>query len=242
MTRPVEGSLPALPAAARDPFATVWPPPADVRPPSSWAASGGPAWRSSPAPVGWPAGPAAPDGAPLAGLGARLGARILDFFVTYLITMLVWVPFFMPSAGEFRQLRTLLQGYLDAARAQDLAGEQQQLQALLNDGTLQHLSVTVTLVNLSVTCVYMVGFLFWKGATPGKMAAGVRVRPVLHDGRLTLGQCFRRWLAREGVAWVPVLFIGPLYWLVDSLSPLWDRRRQAFHDKAARTVVVRARN
>jgi uncharacterized RDD family membrane protein YckC len=28
------------------------------------------------------------------------------------------------------------------------------------------------------------------------------------------------------------------YWLLDNLWPLWDRKRQALHDKAAGTNVV----
>jgi uncharacterized RDD family membrane protein YckC len=39
-----------------------------------------------------------------------------------------------------------------------------------------------------------------------------------------------------------ITWLGQIYLLVDGAWPLWDPRRQALHDRAARTnVVVRAR-
>jgi uncharacterized RDD family membrane protein YckC len=44
------------------------------------------------------------------------------------------------------------------------------------------------------------------------------------------------------VAVVPLVgFFGSIYSLLNSLWPAWDPRRQALHDKAARTNVVRVR-
>jgi hypothetical protein len=44
------------------------------------------------------------------------------------------------------------------------------------------------------------------------------------------------------VSVVPLVgLLGSAYSLLDDLWPLWDGRRQALHDKVARTNVVRTR-
>ena len=75
---------------------------------------------------------------------------------------------------------------------------------------------------------YRVGFWTLGGQTPGMALLGLRV--VRTDGRpIGLATAFRRWALRLlsalalGLGFLPVLF-----------SP----RRQAFHDRLARTVVV----
>jgi len=48
---------------------------------------------------------------------------------------------------------------------------------------------------------------------------------------------FRRGLTRYAVvAVLGLAFLIPAF--IDALSPLWDVRRQAWHDKAARSIVV----
>ena len=42
--------------------------------------------------------------------------------------------------------------------------------------------------------------------------------------------------------WIPILGgIAGLYTLVAGLSPLWDSRRQGFHDKVVHTDVIKVR-
>ena len=86
---------------------------------------------------------------------------------------------------------------------------------------------------------YTVTLVRLRGATVGKLAAGVRVRAWDRDGRPTWAQAFGRWVTREAVQVVPV--IGLPYWVLDSFWLLWDQRRQCLHDKLPGTVVVRAR-
>jgi uncharacterized RDD family membrane protein YckC len=80
----------------------------------------------------------------------------------------------------------------------------------------------------------------FRGRRQGDDHAGRRTA-----GRLGWGTILRRWLGQSGdalVSWVP--FIGSIvgsYALVDGLWPLWDDRRQALHDRLARTNVVRIR-
>jgi uncharacterized RDD family membrane protein YckC len=73
-----------------------------------------------------------------------------------------------------------------------------------------------------------------RNQTFGKMAVGIKV--VGADDRAPIGyaRAFRRWLSTAAL-WA--LFTVP--GVVDHLWPLHDRRNQTFHDKFARSVVVR---
>jgi uncharacterized RDD family membrane protein YckC len=74
-----------------------------------------------------------------------------------------------------------------------------------------------------------------RNQTLGKMAVGIKVAGP--DDRAPIGyaRAFRRWLT-TATLWA--LFTVP--GIVDHLWPLRDRRNQTFHDKFARSVVVRA--
>ncbi len=72
-----------------------------------------------------------------------------------------------------------------------------------------------------------------RGQTVGKMALGIAVR----DARTGAPIGFWRALGRNLIT---VLFHALLYipYILDNLAPLWDARRQAWHDKVAHSVVV----
>ena len=99
----------------------------------------------------------------------------------------------------------------------------------------------LTSVTLAVGMLYHVGFLRWKSATPGKLICGLRVVPVDRGrdrGPLPWSSIFIRasiWVL-PGIS----LFLS-LITLVDVLFPLWHPKRQALHDIAAKTQVVRLR-
>lgn len=87
------------------------------------------------------------------------------------------------------------------------------------------------------------------GQTPGKRAMGIRVVRAGDGGAIDYGQAIWRYLFTSLIS-IPVLVITSMggvfrlagvVGLVESGWILWDSRRQALHDKAARTVVVRAR-
>ena len=72
------------------------------------------------------------------------------------------------------------------------------------------------------------------GQTIGKALFGIAVR--LDDGQpVDLSRAVVRALV-QGVLWITV--IGGIF---DALMPLGERRNRALHDRAAGTVVVRAR-
>jgi uncharacterized RDD family membrane protein YckC len=100
-------------------------------------------------------------------------------------------------------------------------------------------------VSLVVNFVYGVGFLKMFQATPGKMALGLEVRLRERPGLLPWGTVLVRWFTQNLgtlLAFVPMVGVfAKGFSLLDDLWPLWDGKRQALHDKVARTNVVRSR-
>ena len=99
----------------------------------------------------------------------------------------------------------------------------------------------------AMAAIYEVAFTAVKGQTPGKTAARIRVvrtedlfRP--EWGRPpSWGQSFVRW-GLPFVLGLPAFFIplvGEVLAFLCYLSLTWDRDRQGWHDKAARTFVVK---
>jgi uncharacterized RDD family membrane protein YckC len=77
-----------------------------------------------------------------------------------------------------------------------------------------------------------------RGQTLGKMVWNVRVRDAATGGPLGVPKAAVRYLAPTLLFLIPIL--GFFLWVADGVSPLWDRRRQAVHDKLAGSMVVRA--
>lgn len=108
--------------------------------------------------------------------------------------------------------------------------------------------VLAALVLFVFFLAYHVLFLRWKGATPGKMALGIRVVPV-DQGRTTAQLDWATAAARSALWLLPRLggylpstvglFLGLR--LADVLLPLRHPKRQSLHDLVARTQVVRSR-
>ena len=65
------------------------------------------------------------------------------------------------------------------------------------------------------------------------MAMGIQVRDAEIGGPIGFGRAIGRRFVYE-ILWYLLFVPG----LINALSPLWDSRKQAWHDKAARTVVV----
>ncbi len=111
-------------------------------------------------------------------------------------------------------------------------------------GDARWLSAYVLLVAV-VGLTYSTVFLVRRGATPGKLAVGIRVRPLGHDGRVDVAMAVRRYLipfAATALSFVPLLAtLLAFLWAADHAMPLLDPRRQALHDRMAGTEVVSSR-
>lgn len=211
-----------------------------VAPPAG-AAQGGPMPSYAPmAPASGPSAPRAattPDGEPLAGWWQRVGAYLIDIVVLTPVVLILGWPWIREIGTAYGDL---VRESVDAA---ERGGSLPDQTALLSDLFVPFL--LLTLVGLLVNLVYHAGFLKWKAATPGKLLVGLRVRLRETPGPLSWSTVLRRWAGQNwyaALSFVPVLgsLLG-LYPLVDVLWPLWDDKRQALHDKVARTNVVRKR-
>ncbi len=76
-----------------------------------------------------------------------------------------------------------------------------------------------------------------RGQTVGKMALGIAVRDARTGGPIGVGRGMGRFAMMQLFY---VLLVIP--YVLDNLSPLWDARRQAWHDKVVRSVVVETRS
>jgi uncharacterized RDD family membrane protein YckC len=76
--------------------------------------------------------------------------------------------------------------------------------------------------------------VFWKyrSATPGKMILSLRIVDARTGGRLSVGQCIGRYFA---------YLFSTLPAGLGFLSIAFDKRKQAWHDKLAGTVVICAK-
>ncbi len=100
----------------------------------------------------------------------------------------------------------------------------------------QFLVVGATLV---VGLAFHTLFLRWRSATPGKLLCGLRVVPV-DRGRASEKLSWATAAVRAAVWVLPsTSSLLTLVRVADVLFPLWQPRRQALHDLAARTQVVR---
>jgi uncharacterized RDD family membrane protein YckC len=220
----------------RTPFAA----PAEVTSPAGAADQASsdpylPGPKQQPAPQPYPAAPTAttsarqgspttPDGVRLASWGLRAVARILDLVIVSLVALVISFP----TVSDLVQ-----DAWRDAERAAE-AGVA--TTPMLTDPTMLKHIAYVTFVQLLVGLVYEVAFLLWKAATPGKLALRLRVRRWDAGQRLTPTVVVRRWIAYQGAQALP--YVGTPYVIIDLLWPVRDARRQALHDKFARTCVV----
>jgi uncharacterized RDD family membrane protein YckC len=182
-----------------------------------------------------------PDGEQLAGWGRRYAAVVLD---NTILTALV-------IAFGWHYLTRIVGAYTDALNQMvqaSNAGQQPPDTDALVDTMMSAIwpaLVGFLVVSIVVRCLYYVGFLKGFQATPGKLMLGLQVRLRDRPGPLPWGTVLLRWATQVGYGFFGVIpFVGALtsiYWLLDNLWPLWDGKRQALHDKAARTNVVKLR-
>ncbi len=108
---------------------------------------------------------------------------------------------------------------------------------------LLRVMIGVMLGSLALLVGYAVWWLFAlrRGQTPGKQMVGIRV--VKDDGEPSgWGYTFLREFVIKGLLGGFLSgMTGGIYFAADHLWPLWDRDRQALHDKMIGTLVVQNR-
>jgi len=93
------------------------------------------------------------------------------------------------------------------------------------------MSVNVSFTNWQtlVPVLYIILFWIWKGATPGKMALGLRI--VQENGeKLGWGRAIGRYFA---------YFVSAFALCIGFLWIGFDSKKQGWHDKLAKTVVIK---
>lgn len=174
------------------------------------------------------------DGVTLAGWWWRVLATVVDTLITSAVITALGFPL-------YRSMIEALSAYFNAAVEAGSTGAPPPPSPtpgeLISSGN-QALLVALT---LAVGLAYQMIFLRWKSATPGKIICGLRVVPV--DQGRRAGPLGWNSIAVRAAVWVlPGLHVLlAIFQLVDVLFPLFQRKRQALHDLAARTQVVRGR-
>jgi len=169
-----------------------------------------------------------PDGVPVANPWRRLGAQIIDGILVSLVVLAIGFPLVRDLADQFRV-------YFDQVRAATEAGNTAPDATSFTTNVLGT-TLKLTVLQLVVAALYVIPMIKLRAATLGKMATGIRVRPMNAEGLPTWGQSVLRFVGFQVLASVPQ--IGSLYGLLDVLWCLWDPRRQCLHDKIASTAVV----
>lgn len=172
------------------------------------------------------------DGVPVSGWWWRVLATLIDNLIT---SVVVAVLGFSLYRSMIEALSTYFNDVLAAARAGAAAPP--------SPGTTDLISATdqalLTALSLAVGLAYHVTFLRLKSATPGKLICGLRVVPVDH-GRAAGPLAWNAVVIRAAIWVLPGVYgLLGLFQLVDALFPLWHPKRQALHDLAAKTQVVR---
>ena len=105
----------------------------------------------------------------------------------------------------------------------------------LNNQIREGETLLILLLFVVPEAIYETAMIGSRNQTFGKMAVGIKVVDAENRSPIGYARAFTRWLS---TAFLWALFTVP--GIVDHLWPLRDRRNQTFHDKFARSVVVRA--
>jgi len=173
------------------------------------------------------------DGVPLAGWWWRVLAVVIDNLLLSTLVTIFAAPLWLP-------IYEAVMAYFEAIVAAQQTGAPP---PVMDPNQLFPIraQVLLTAVTVGLGLIYHVLFLRWRGATLGKMACRLRVVPVdrgLHRGGLS----WKATLIRAAIWVLPgISSLLALFTVVDALFPLWQPKRQALHDLAAKTQVVRLR-
>ena len=220
----------------------------------------GSAWTAhvAPAPVpARPTGPTTPDGEPLAGWWWRVLAYMLDSIIVGTVASIVSIPAQIQMTRDFQPVMDRF-----AREIEQNPETPPDFGAFLDEylDIIQGYWLWIAIPSVVLTALYWAIFMRWKGATPGKLALGLRVRLRDSPGTLPWSSILARLALQFGAGWaiygliyglvigsssltgaVVGLPVAALLLLLDPLWAAWDPKRQALHDKLARTNVVKTR-
>ena len=185
-------------------------------------------WSSEPPPP--PPGQSGPAGAPAAGFaalgtgetvqlatpGGRLGARIIDTLIMGAVVLILFIAGIASAIGLTAEDSTVTDEESAAVTGAFIA---------------------FALLAVVIGVLYEVTMIATKGQTLGKMAT--RIKVVRADNGLVpgWGKAIGRWIIPAALGFIPL--VGWILSLLVYLSLLWDKARQGWHDKAAKTFVVK---
>lgn len=169
-----------------------------------------------------------PDGQMLAGWWHRVLARLVDGVLLAIVGLVVVVPLVAPSLNDN------FADWMDDvfAAAQSGASVAPVLPFALESDLLR-----ISMAGLVVGLIYEIAMVHLVGGTVGKLVTGLRVRLRDAPGNPGMGTSALRGAVYCFLPQVP--YVGPFVSLLNYLWPVWDSKRQALHDKAAKTNVVR---
>ena len=172
------------------------------------------------------------DGVPLAGWWWRVLAAVIDYVLLSTVVTIVAAPVWLPIYEAFA---AYLEAVVEAAQAGATAPPVMDPNQLVP----VRAQVILTAVSVGLGMLYHVTFLRWKGATLGKLACRLRVVPV--DRGRDPGPLSWNAVGIRAAVWVlpGISSLLALFTVVDALFPLWHPKRQALHDLAAKTQVVK---
>ncbi|MFZ0141565.1 MAG: RDD family protein [Aeromicrobium sp.] len=199
-----------------------------------------------------PTGPTTPDGEPLAGWWWRVLAYVIDSIIISVVANIVSIPAQIQIQRDFMPVMERFN------RAIEQNPETPpDFWAFFNDylDVMQQHAFWLVAPGAIFTVLYWAIFLRWKGATPGKLMLGMRVRLRDQAGRLPWSSIIARMILQFGVIWsvfvialltgsvtmYVVWMLATMIMLLDPLWATWDSKRQTLHDKLAATNVVRPR-
>ena len=207
-------------------------PPAPQAPPSV-----PPGWGKQSTPATWkrPSPTASIPGQPeLASYLTRVVAYLVDTLVIAFVSLVL--------GGWF--LWKAIEPIADRLDAAMVAGDFGAMSSALAEAGLGWLGAFLA-VQLVVMLGYHTYFLTRRGATPGKLLLGISVRRVDRPGVLDVDTAVRRagfQAVAQALGNVPLIAsLATIIVITDLVWPLADDKRQALHDKVAKTIVVKGR-
>jgi uncharacterized RDD family membrane protein YckC len=172
------------------------------------------------------------DGIPLASWWSRVLAVLIDSLI---VAAIATIPSVGIYARLFRSVATIFSETMRAAQS-GLPAPPTPTSADLISVSDQ---LTLTVITLVVGLAYHLAFVRWKAATPGKLICRLRIVPV-DQGRNRAPLSWNTVIVRVAIWVLPGIYSLLLFFkLLDALFPLWQPNRQALHDLAARTQVVK---